>query len=234
MSFDVQSAEILSGMLTMAIAYLITVSLAGFFRAWTALRLGDDTPALLGFLTLNPLAHIDLIGVIILYFYRCGWGRFIPINPLNIHGRYRWLNITCAYLSDLVVYFALALFSLIALVVFYGKQITIYASPMIISGAFSHHKFAQFYPEGSSLAITLAVLLIELLFMNTFLLALNMLINGLMLLRMRIMGSFESHLMQGDLMTFMVSLLALMFFLDPLRFMLIKLLATIIQLLGMW
>jgi Zn-dependent protease len=53
-----------------------------FAHAWTAVRLGDDTPARQGRLTLNPLAHVDWIGTAILPFVTSlvgagflGWGK---------------------------------------------------------------------------------------------------------------------------------------------------------------
>ncbi len=37
-----------------------------FAHAWVAMKLGDDTPVLQGRVTLNPLAHVDWLGTVIL------------------------------------------------------------------------------------------------------------------------------------------------------------------------
>ncbi|MBN2719424.1 MAG: site-2 protease family protein [Deltaproteobacteria bacterium] len=60
-----------------------------FAHAWSAFRLGDDTAKRMGRLTLNPIAHIDIIGTIVLpviltihgggFFF--GWAKPVPVNP---------------------------------------------------------------------------------------------------------------------------------------------------------
>ena len=55
-----------------------------FAHAYAANRLGDPTARLRGRLTLNPLAHIDPIGTILVpIFIRFGWAKPVPINPAN-------------------------------------------------------------------------------------------------------------------------------------------------------
>lgn len=64
-------------------AYLLCFTARGYGQAWTARRLGDDTPALNGFLTLNPLAHINIIGFICLVFLGFGFGKNVPTSSRN-------------------------------------------------------------------------------------------------------------------------------------------------------
>ncbi len=57
-------------------------------HAWTAVQLGDDTPRLSGRLSLNPLAHLDPIGTLMIVFTQIagvgmGWAKPVPINPWN-------------------------------------------------------------------------------------------------------------------------------------------------------
>ncbi|WP_347273422.1 site-2 protease family protein [Candidatus Kuenenia sp.] len=54
-----------------------------FFHGWTANRCGDPTARLQGRLTLNPLAHIDIMGALCFVFAGFGWGKPVPINPNN-------------------------------------------------------------------------------------------------------------------------------------------------------
>jgi Zn-dependent protease len=46
-------------------------------------RLGDPTPRAAGRLTLEPWAHLDPIGTILLVLYRFGWAKPVPVNPRN-------------------------------------------------------------------------------------------------------------------------------------------------------
>lgn len=54
-----------------------------FAHAYVAYKLGDNTAMYKGRLTMNPLAHIDIIGAICLLFTGFGWAKPVPINPLK-------------------------------------------------------------------------------------------------------------------------------------------------------
>jgi Zn-dependent protease len=54
-----------------------------FMHAWTAWKCGDDTALRAGRVTLNPLAHLDVIGTLCLFFAPIGWAKPVPVNPLN-------------------------------------------------------------------------------------------------------------------------------------------------------
>lgn len=62
---------------------ILSLSFHEFAHAWSAWRLGDDTAAREGRLTLNPLAHIDLLGTILLPLLGVpfGWAKPVPVNP---------------------------------------------------------------------------------------------------------------------------------------------------------
>ena len=64
-------------------AILIAITFHEFAHAFAADKLGDDTPRRQGRLTLNPLAHLDPIGSIMLVFAGFGWGKPVQINPRN-------------------------------------------------------------------------------------------------------------------------------------------------------
>lgn len=49
--------------------------------------LGDDTPRRYGRLTLNPLAHLDLFGSLLLVISGFGWAKPVPINPYALRKR---------------------------------------------------------------------------------------------------------------------------------------------------
>jgi Zn-dependent protease len=64
-----------------------------FAHAWVAMKLGDDTPVLEGRVTLNPLAHVDWLGTVILPLIMSisgagfiGWGKPVNTNPSKL----RW------------------------------------------------------------------------------------------------------------------------------------------------
>jgi Zn-dependent protease len=61
----------------------ISLTFHEFAHAWSATELGDDTPRLNGRLSLNPLAHLDPIGSILLVVAGFGWAKPVPVNPYN-------------------------------------------------------------------------------------------------------------------------------------------------------
>ncbi|MPZ14088.1 MAG: site-2 protease family protein [Chloroflexi bacterium] len=67
-------------MLFLTAAFVIAISTHEANHAFVATALGDDTPRLHGRLTLNPLRHIDLTGLIFFVVAGVGWG-WTPVSP---------------------------------------------------------------------------------------------------------------------------------------------------------
>jgi len=77
----------LPSLITYVIVLLTAFSVHEFAHAWTANYFGDDTPRLYGRLTLNPLAHLDLIGSLMLIFAGIGWAKPVPVDPYVLRRR---------------------------------------------------------------------------------------------------------------------------------------------------
>jgi len=58
-----------------------------FAHAWTADRFGDPTPRNNGRLTLNPMAHLDPMGSLMLIFAGFGWAKPVPVDPYALSRR---------------------------------------------------------------------------------------------------------------------------------------------------
>ena len=77
------------------VVLLLAISAHEAAHAWMSYRFGDDTARLLGRVTLNPTAHIDPIGTLLIpivgfivgsmgvNFFLIGWGKPTPVNPLR-------------------------------------------------------------------------------------------------------------------------------------------------------
>ncbi len=66
------------------IALLVAIAVHEFSHAAVADYLGDPTPRLQGRLNLNPLVHIDNLGLIFLLLFGFGWGKPVQFDPYNL------------------------------------------------------------------------------------------------------------------------------------------------------
>ena len=65
------------------LALLLVLPVHEFAHAFAADKSGDLTPRLNGRYTLNPLAHFDIIGLVMFLFAGFGWAKPVPVNPAN-------------------------------------------------------------------------------------------------------------------------------------------------------
>ena len=63
--------------------FLIAISVHEYAHARMAFKLGDDTAEREGRMTLEPWAHFDLVGGLMLVLFRFGWARPVPVNPFR-------------------------------------------------------------------------------------------------------------------------------------------------------
>lgn len=83
MFFDLDPATLIARIIVLVFAFTIHE----FAHAWTATWFGDDTPSLYGRLTINPLAHLDPMGSLLLLVAGFGWAKPVPVNPYTLHRR---------------------------------------------------------------------------------------------------------------------------------------------------
>lgn len=70
-------------LLYIAVALVVAATVHEFAHAYVADRLGDPTPRSQGRLTLNPLAHLDPLGTLLILVAGFGWAKPVQINPAN-------------------------------------------------------------------------------------------------------------------------------------------------------
>lgn len=74
------SSDILRVILSVP-AVMLAFTIQGYAKALVADKLGDKTPRFQGRLTMNPLAHLDPIGFIMILLFRFGWTKPVNTNP---------------------------------------------------------------------------------------------------------------------------------------------------------
>lgn len=74
-------------LLSLMATLLISFSVHEFSHAWAAYRLGDTTARDAGRLTLNPAAHLDLAGTLMLLLGGLGWAKPVPVDGYTVQRR---------------------------------------------------------------------------------------------------------------------------------------------------
>jgi Zn-dependent protease len=96
--------QLVSIVIVIAIMLLVGFPVHEFAHAWAAYRLGDGTAKMFGRMTLNPVAHFDPIGGVLLAVsflvsqgaFAFGWAKPTPVNPMNLAGGRRGEAIVAA------------------------------------------------------------------------------------------------------------------------------------------
>ncbi len=78
------------------IVIIISLTFHEFGHAWTARHYGDNTAQQMGRLTLNPVAHIDPMGLLMVALVGFGFAKPVPTNPRNFNSQYASLWISAA------------------------------------------------------------------------------------------------------------------------------------------
>ena len=103
-------AEYIVELLASFCAVIIVLTLHEFAHAYVAYKCGDPMPKWSGRLSLNPLRHFDLFGLLCFTFVGFGWAKPVAINPENFRNYRAGLGLTaCAgivvnYLTALLIY----------------------------------------------------------------------------------------------------------------------------------
>jgi len=85
------------GFVGFIIAIVLGITVHEFMHAYTAHRLGDDTGRLMGRMSLNPMAHLDVFGSFLLVIAGFGYGKPVPVNESRLRGgRSSWAAVALA------------------------------------------------------------------------------------------------------------------------------------------
>jgi len=156
---DVSTAELIVNSISFLCAYIFVVTLTGAFRAWVAVRMGDFSIEQAGFVTLNPVMHVQPIGILFLLLQSFGVGSFISVNPDYIQGRWRWLKLLCAFYSDTVLNGICAIAGMFVLIISFDTRIIRIVEWIIYNRDTSHMYMTHHYPTYSSGAIVAGYML---------------------------------------------------------------------------
>ena len=104
-----------------------------FAHGFMAGKLGDPTAGMQGRLTLNPIAHIDLVGFFMMLLFGFGWAKPVPVNPRLMRKPKRDMALTS--LAGPAVNLCLALISGIAVGAMVSFDVPLVLDPRVIAMA---------------------------------------------------------------------------------------------------
>ena len=73
---------------------LLCITFHEVSHGWVAYRLGDPTAKDAGRLTLNPLKHIDMMGLLMMVVFKFGWAKPVPVNMMRFRNPKRGMALT--------------------------------------------------------------------------------------------------------------------------------------------
>lgn len=80
---DFSNSDFIFDALIIAIPALLCITIHELAHGFAAYKLGDNTAKMMGRLTLNPIKHIDPIGLLMILFVGFGWAKPVPVNMRN-------------------------------------------------------------------------------------------------------------------------------------------------------
>jgi hypothetical protein len=213
---DVQIISFFINFITFFLAYIVVVTIAGSFRAWVAKQMGDSTGEDLGFLTLNPAAHVSPFGLVFVLLFYFGWGKHVPVNPQHIDGSWRRLKILCAFFSDTFLHIILATIMLGGLIWWFDPSMIAIVRAIVLSKNVSHLYIAHYYPYHSSLSVVLAFIFAALISLHVGLAVLEFLLNACMLFLFSVTGQSFPYMEYSIYFMIIAPLLIMWFLYGPL------------------
>ena len=103
------------------IAIMFALSIHEFAHAYASDKQGDPTARLMGRLSLNPLAHIDAIGFLMLLLAGFGWGKPVPVNPIYFKNK-KWGDAIVSFFGPLSNFISAIIFGVaLKLILVYGN-----------------------------------------------------------------------------------------------------------------
>jgi len=116
---------------------LIALTIHEYAHARVAVWLGDDTPKVMGRLTLNPIPHLDPFGLIMLWLFKFGWAKPVPINPNNFENwRKGSILVSLAGPGANII---MAFLALVTKVILFKLQLLSYELQMVVEFTYSYN-----------------------------------------------------------------------------------------------
>jgi len=219
---DVKVSVLFTNVLTYLFAYLFMATLIGFFHAWIANKMGDSTAEEQGFLTLNPVAHIDPVGFLCLLIFSFGWGKRVPVNPFNFYGRGRFVKLAIAYYAGMFMRLVLSAVVMGLLIWWFDPRIVIEVFRSLGRNVFDHAPMGQLYPTYSTTSLVFGFIGVAFVGLNMALAVIDFVVESGMLLLYVFTDDPFSYMQYSIYFTLLLPLVVILLFFNYLFFIVAK------------
>ncbi len=152
----------LTELLARIIVLFTAITVHEYAHGYVAYKLGDPTAKYAGRLSLNPLSHLDPIGALCMVFFRFGWAKPVPVNPMYFKDRKRdnALVSLAGPVSNIILAFASTVLTALYFVFIYGKSqnlitgfiFTVFVQLAVVNISFAVFNLLPFPPlDGSKI-----------------------------------------------------------------------------------
>jgi hypothetical protein len=215
MNLQVAQTILISSVLLLA--NCLAFAIAGAGQALLAKYFGDSTAEEAGYISLNPFAHIDLLGIVLISWCGFGWVSNVPINPHNIRNPWRSLKLLLIYGIESILAFGLSVITALLFLKFFAPESLLPGLFLFFSSASSFSTFATFYPQHSSWVIVIALFLLAFISATVLVTTLSFFFNSFRLIVALIMEQDSLFFYQHQLLLTIVPLLVMIFYIGKLQ-----------------
>lgn len=170
---SLQSAEFIATVILLLASYAFSATITRAGQAWITHLMGDDTAIDKGWLSLNPLAHINTLSAVLVTFFGFGVVSNVPLDYRNFENHEFKLFIAC--MGQVVISIIITIIALFLLIFSFGHGLEFIINDFrnyVPIGMIAHS-----YPEKSTLSIIWALFLIALILYNLFIITFGFFVN---------------------------------------------------------
>ncbi len=221
--FNLANAESLATIISLCFAYASSATITNYLQTAYAKFIGDDTAEKAGYLTLNPLQHINTLGLFLVLLTGLGWVNTVPLNPSNVKvSRFKNLAIFLMFFIGVFIEVSLSLIALSSLVLIFGPQAFVFISNMLNTQVIPLNSFVLFHNDYSSFAIASTLILFGFVFLNIFMATCNIIVNSLRYAFTVGLENNYKYMEYADYLVIIVPIVAVILFTGPIYVYLIQ------------
>lgn len=144
--------EIIVGLCVSAFVVFCIIPIHEYAHAFTAYKLGDETARLSGRLTLNPMAHFNPIGALMILLVGFGYAQPVPVNIRNVRMKNKKLAMVIIALAGPVSNLIMAFLSMLVMFILSAVQ-----TSLVSTNSYIYYAFLIFFEYAAIININLAV-----------------------------------------------------------------------------